>query len=185
MLTLKTARLRLRPFVLDDLDDYYRATRSDPDVMRFLPGGKPQTIEQTEQSLRRIMAHWDRHGFAMMAVIHAADDVVIGHCGLQYLPDLPDIEVGYALAKAYWGQGLATEAARACLRYGFETIGLDHIVAIFMPENTASERVMIKLGMRTEGTRHVYGMDMPWYTISRDDFDPGDAPYALVRDGDA
>jgi ribosomal-protein-alanine N-acetyltransferase len=179
MAEIETARLRLRPFTLDDIDSYYRAVVSDPDVMRYLPGRVPRPYERTEPMIRFYMEHQAQHGFAFWAVIHQAEDRLIGHAGLQYIPNTPEIEVGYALASAYWGQGLAPEAAHAALRYGFETLGLDRIVAVAVPENAASQRVMLKIGMRYEKIAQVYGTDLPCYAIERDAFQPGDAPYVV------
>jgi RimJ/RimL family protein N-acetyltransferase len=139
---IETARLRLRLFRLDDLDDYYTAIRRDPDVMRFLPGGQPQSRERTEQVIGKSIDYWQDHDFGGFAVIHKADGKLIGQCGLHVIPGQTDVELFYALAKPYWGQGLAAEAGHACLRYGFETVGLARIVAVFAPGNMRSERVM-------------------------------------------
>ena len=179
---IETARLRLRPFVLDDLDAYYAAIRRDPDVMRFLPGGQPQPRERAEQVIRRFIDAWRDQHFGGFAVIHQADGKLIGQCGLEIIPNQTDVELFYAFAKPYWGQGYAAEAGRACLRYGFESAGLDRIFAMFVPGNTASERVMIKLGMKSIGLRPAYGSALPCYAITRDEFQPGDAPYRLLND---
>ncbi|NDJ75254.1 MAG: GNAT family N-acetyltransferase [Chloroflexi bacterium] len=167
---ITTARLRLRAFTLDDVPAYHAAVFSDPDVMRYLPGGEPRPLEAAEKAVQHFTASWQQHDLGLWAVIQRADDTLIGHCGLQYIPDTPYIEVGYVLAKPYWGQGLATEAARAALRFGFEQRGLDRIVAVFVPENTGSERVMIKLGMKNQGLLQAYGTDLPCYTITREAF---------------
>jgi RimJ/RimL family protein N-acetyltransferase len=68
------------------------------------------------------------------------------------------------------------------LRYGFETVGLDRIFAMFVPGNTASERVMIKLGMKSAGLRAAYDTQLPAYVMARNEFQPGDAPYRLIID---
>ena len=73
---------------------------------------------------------------------------MIGFCGLQTLAETPEIEIGWWLARAWWGKGLATEAAREALRDGFERVGLRRVVAIAQPQNRASIRVMEKLGMK-------------------------------------
>jgi RimJ/RimL family protein N-acetyltransferase len=177
---IETARLRLRPFTLDDLDEYYATIRSDPDVMRYLPGGQPQSHEHAEKVIRFFIDYWRDHDHGGFAVIHEADGKLIGQCGLQIIPGQTDVELFYALAKPYWGHGYAAEAGHACLRYGFETAGLDRIFAMFVPENTASERVMIKLGMTSVGLYAAYDTHLPCYTIVRDEFQPGDAPYQLA-----
>jgi RimJ/RimL family protein N-acetyltransferase len=177
---IETARLRLRPFTLDDLDDYYTAIRCDPDVMRYLPGGQPQSRERAKQVLSFFIDYWRVHDYGGFAAVHQADGRLIGQCGLQIIPGQTDVELFYALARPYWGQGYASEAGRACLRYGFETAGLDRIFAMFVPGNTASEHVMIKLGMKPAGMYTAYDASLPCYAITRDEFQHGDAPYRLV-----
>lgn len=176
---IETARLIMCPFILDDETAYYQAVLSDPDVMRYLPSGVPLPPERTLPILQRFMDYWTLHGFGLWAVVHKADAKLIGHCGLQFIPDTTDVEVAYALAKAYWGIGLAPEAAQAALRYGFEQLKLDQIVAVAMPENAASQRVMVKIGMKYQKIAHVYGTELPYYTIKNEDFQPGDAPYIV------
>lgn len=179
---IETARLLLRPFTLDDEAAYYEVVLSDPDVMRYLPSGVPLPKDRTLPILQRFMDYWTLHGFGLWAVVHKIDDRLIGHCGLQLIPDTTDVEVAYALAKPYWGIGLAPEAAQAALRFGFEHLKLDQIVAVAMPENAASQRVMVKIGMTYQKIAHVYGGELPYYTIARNEFHPGDAPYQL-REG--
>jgi len=89
----------------------------------------------------------------------------IGWCGLQYLPETEEVEVAYLLGKAYWGKGLATEAAQASLRYGFEDLGLESIVGIVHLENKASQRVLEKLGLTCVEQANYFGMDCYRYSI--------------------
>ncbi len=181
MPVIETARLRLRDFTLNDADDYYQAIMCDPDVRRYLPGGHPLPRDHAESILRFFIEYWDTHHMGGLAIIHKAENRLIGQCGLQVVPGTEDeVEVYYALAKACWGQGIAPEAAHACLRYGFESLNLDRIVALFMPENKASERVMVKIGMTYQGVRLAYGTELPWYAITRSEFNVGDTPYTLM-----
>ncbi len=179
MPTIDTARLRLRPFSPNDAPAYHTAILSDPDVMRYLPGREPLPVEQTAANLDRIREHWEQRNYGLWAVIHRANDRLIGHCGLHMLPEGTAVEVVYALARAYWGQGLAAEAAHASLRYGFETLGLDRIIAVAVPANTASLRVMEKIGMAYQGIIPAYGTELPCYALARAAFRPGGAPYVL------
>lgn len=179
---IETERLLLRPFTLDDVDAYHAAIRSDPDVMRYLPGGVPQPRADTERVIQHFIIMWETQPFGGFAVIHKADGALIGQCGLAYVPGWGTelVELFYALAQPYWGQGFATEAARAVLRFGFETGGLERIVAVFMPENTGSERVMRKLGMASQGMLQAYGDELPCYAITRAAFAYGDGAYACT-----
>jgi RimJ/RimL family protein N-acetyltransferase len=180
MAELETARLRLRPFKLDDVDAFYQAITCDPDVMRYLPGGVPRSPERTAEMIQNYMKHWQQRGFGVWAVLHKADDKLIGHCGVQTLVETNENELIYAVAKPYWGQGLISEGAHACLRCGFEEFGFDRIVAVAVAENTASRRVMVKIGMTYEKMASVYGTVLPYYAIQREQFDPGEAPYRVT-----
>ncbi|MBX3086607.1 MAG: GNAT family N-acetyltransferase, partial [Anaerolineae bacterium] len=98
-------------------------------------------------------------------VVHRADNALMGQCGLNRLPD-GAVEVFYALAKGYWGQGLATEAAHAAVEYGFEVVKLLQIIALAYPDNTASRHVIEKLGMRYQGTTdRYYNIEFAYYTL--------------------
>jgi ribosomal-protein-alanine N-acetyltransferase len=95
------------------------------------------------------------------------------------------VEVAYALGRAHWGGGIASEAARASLRYGFEQMKLPRIIAVAVPENTGSRRVMEKIGMQFEGmTDQYYRATLALYSIQRADFNPGDEAYRLIRMAD-
>jgi ribosomal-protein-alanine N-acetyltransferase len=102
------------------------------------------------------------------AVIERTTGELIGHCGLNHMPESTDIEVLYALARATWGRGLATEAAEAALAHGFGPVALPRIIAVTKPENVASRRVMERLGMAYEGERDAFGMHLACYALSRD-----------------
>ena len=97
-------------------------------------------------------------------------DTLIGICGLQHLPEGPDVEIGWWLAPSHWGQGLATEAARQALAYGFQVIKLQRIVAIAQAANRDSLRVMDRIGMRFEREAVHKGLRVVLYVIDRDMF---------------
>ncbi|MGB5963734.1 MAG: GNAT family N-acetyltransferase [Coleofasciculaceae cyanobacterium] len=165
MREIETPRLRLRQFTCDDLDDLYRLYNS-PDLMRYIGKGI-RTKNETQTALSSIIKHYE-HGFGMWAVISKDDDKLIGRCGLCFLDHTPEVELGYLLDKSYWRKGLATEASHASLKYGFEVVKLDKIVAIAKPENIASRRVMEKVGMKYEKDAYFYNNDVVYYAISRD-----------------
>src|SRR5262249_31445154 len=150
--TLTTARLELRPITADDLDDL-AALYADPDVMRFIGSGLPRSREEAVGRLQAQLDHWRRHGFGFFLMRRggepgaSATGGFVGRCGLQYLGDTGAVELGYTLARPFWGQGYATEASRACVSYAFGVLGLPRVVAIARPANAASRRVMAKLGM--------------------------------------
>jgi ribosomal-protein-alanine N-acetyltransferase len=172
---IETERLVLRKFNGDDLEELIKL-RADPEVMRYIGD---QSRERVTERFKYYVSLYDSHGFGMWAVIHKEAGALIGWCGLIFLDETPEVEVGYGVAREYWGQGLMTEAARASLRYGFEKIGLERIVAVAFPENTASRRIMEKLGMRFEKNVIHYGHECVYYAIGRDEFRAGDSFYLL------
>ena len=167
---LETAHLLLRPFTADDAPLLHQAVYGNAAVMRYLPGGVPRTLEQTQQVIEFFTNHYQQHGFGAWVLVHQADGQFIGQCGLNRLPDDGEVEVFYAIAEPYWGQGLTTEAAEAVLGYGFERAALERIIALAVPENIASRRVMEKLGMRYEGVTTAYyrGAGLALYTLTRE-----------------
>ncbi len=169
--TLETERLRLRPFTPDDVDAYYEGISRDPDVMRYLPGGKPRLRSDSQWVVGYFIHHMELHGFGIWAVEEKTSGALIGHAGLEYIPAAEDVEIAYTLAKAYWGRGYATEAARAALSYGFETVDLDAVYGLAFPANTASRNVMRKLGMDYQGvTDRFYGSELACYHLTRDQY---------------
>lgn len=177
---IETARLRLRGYTPDDLD-HLSSIRADSVVMRYIGTGLPQDEVQSGAWLEKHRVRWEQHDFGMWAVALKGDETLLGWCGLALLDDTPEVEVGYGFSKASWGKGIATEAARASLRFSFEERNLDRIVAVAMPENTGSQRVMEKIGMKYVKRAHYYGADVVYYAITRDEFRPTVARYILRR----
>jgi RimJ/RimL family protein N-acetyltransferase len=169
---IETSRLRLRMFTHDDLNDL-AAIRADSDVMRYIGSGKPESIEQVQAALNKNIAHWEQHGFGRWAVVDKQSNKLIGWCGLSYLAE--DVEIGYGIAKPYWGQRLASEAAAATIKYGFEQLRLVRIVAVAWPDNIVSQRVMERLGMKYVKTTHYYDAEVVYYAISHDEYLGGES----------
>ena len=181
MATIETARLRLRPFAMNDLDALHQQIYSEAEVMRYLPGGQPRPRDETEVVLSEFIAHEVRHGYTIDAVIDKRSGQFMGMCGLFVLKEDGAVEIAYALGQSFWGQGYTTEAAVAVLRYGFETIGLQRIIALAVPENIASQRVMQKIGMQHQGTTHrYYNTDLVLYTLASESFVPDDSLYIVT-----
>lgn len=172
MTGIETARLQLRQFTLDDFDNLFRLY-SDAEVMRYL---SLRTREQTQASLHKHIQHWQQHNFGMWAVIHKDSNKLIGRCGLGFLENTPEVELGYVFDKSYWNMGLGTEASQATLQYGFGELKLDRIVAIAKPENIASIRVIQKVGMKYQKNAHYYGHDVVYYAISRSEWQLDNSP---------
>lgn len=165
----ETQRLLIRPYTLDDLPELIEL-RSDPEVHRYLGGWERQNPAEVTKRLDFYIACYEKFGFGMSAMIWKESGETIGGSGLQPLEDTGEIEVGYSLKKAYWNRGLGTECAKAWLKYGFETSGLERIVAVCDGANIGSWRIMEKCGMTFEGMKQAYGMDCKFYAISKDAF---------------
>jgi len=151
MIIAEAPSLFLRQFHIADLDAIAEVF-GDPEVMRFGPG--PQSRDWVQKWLRGCREEcYQKWGFGLWAVVRKSDRRVIGYCGLTRFDDLggqPEIEIGYRLARAAWGRGLATEAARAARDYAFDVLTLPRLVAIIDPRNLASIRVAEKCGLRYE-----------------------------------
>ncbi|BDA71519.1 probable acetyltransferase [Calothrix sp. PCC 7716] len=164
---IETTRLCLRPLAITDLNDLAEIY-SDPEVMRYRLLPEPASRKQTQESLESYILHWKEYGFGRWAAIYKTSRQLIGHCGLEHITSLKEIELSYLLAREYWGQGLATEAAMALLQYAWETLQLKRLVAIAKPENLASRRVMEKIGMQYEKNIQFYGVEWMLYKINND-----------------
>jgi ribosomal-protein-alanine N-acetyltransferase len=166
--TSYTDRLTLRGFSAADLDIYARRVFADPEVTRYQPQREIPPLERAVRSMRYFNRHWDEFGYGIWAVTDRQDGQLIGQCGLNYLAENGEVEVDYALARAYWGKGIATEAARAALDFGFyNNPPLQKIIALAAPENLASRRVMEHLGMTYTREADYFGMHLVWYEITR------------------
>ncbi len=175
VIDLRTPRLRLRPFTEADAPAHLELYR-DSEVTRHLGGG-PFAGEQVEQRSRRavekFVRHWAEKGFGVFAVEELETGRFLGQCGLNTIDELAEIEILYALERAAWGRGLATEAARAALAFGFDEARLPRIVAVTRPEHRASRGVLEKLGMRYERDVQVFGIHAVLYALTRDADSPG------------
>ncbi|WP_071516279.1 GNAT family N-acetyltransferase [Geitlerinema sp. PCC 9228] len=150
MIVLETPRLYLRKLRWDDLDDLV-ARYSDPEVMIYI-SGKPYQRQETQAHLQRYLEMEPKYGFSLWAAIYRENGRFIGRCGLipQEIEGVAEVEIGYMLAKAYWGKGLATEAALAIRNYGFHKLGCSRLISLIDPQNQASMRVAAKIGLRYE-----------------------------------
>jgi RimJ/RimL family protein N-acetyltransferase len=149
ILELRTTRLRLRGWCREDLDGF-AALNADPRVMAHFP--QLLSREQSDLLAERIVSDLRSQGWGLWAVEVAATRSFAGFVGLSRprFPAhfTPAVEVGWRLAHEYWGRGYATEAARAALGFGFESLGLSEIVSFTSVDNVPSRRVMERLGMR-------------------------------------
>ena len=156
---LETKRLLLRHFVHNDLDALF-AFYSDPDVVKYIPDA-PRTYEETKEELEWFLnGHPKFPELGLWATIYRETGQFIGRCGLLpwTIEGQQEVEVAFALAKAHWGQGLATEAAQGIAKYGFEQLQLSRLICVIDHDNQGSINVATKLGMSFEKeARDEYG----------------------------
>jgi len=162
--TLTTERLILRLFTMNDIEDLFAIT-NETDIFRYFPTKTGWTIEKTERSIFHQIQHWDKYGYGQMAVTLTDSGQLMGWCGLEFLPETNETEVGYLLSKAFWGKGYATEAAKESVKFGVENVGLKEIIGLTDPENIASQKVLQKCGMTFTRRQVYFGMEMFRYAI--------------------
>lgn len=145
---IETPRLLIRQWVPDDWKRA-RPLFTLPEVMRYIGDGKPRSDEQIQRFINGGIEQTIKRGWALWPVIYKEDAELIGFCGFNdgYAPD---VEIGWRLLPGYWGRGLATEAARAVLNYGFNVIGFPHVISVAQADNVASIKIMEKLGMQLQ-----------------------------------
>jgi len=177
MTILTTTRLRLEPFTAGHLVGLNQLN-SDPEVMRYLTGGRPDTLDETRTQIDRIEKRWLEVGYAWWALIERETDEVIGAGAIQNLrreaTPLPDLacplEIGWRLRRDRWGRGFAVEAARAMGDFAFKQLDAPELFAVCDPANTASANVMKRLGMQELGIQRWYGKDTLTYRIAAEDW---------------
>jgi len=175
---LRTPRLLLRRFRMEDADAVFAYAR-DPEMTRFVFWQAHASIEDSREFLQRTLQGYADGFPPVWAIEHLADRTVIGSCAYHEV-SIMNLrgEIGYALARKYWGQGIMSEAVRAAVDYGFRVVGLNRIEARCDVDNTASWHVMEKVGMKFEGVLrqniilHGQARDVRMYGILREDWPP-------------
>lgn len=162
--TLETERLWLRLPDMADLDAL-AAIYADPKVMRFIKNGT-RTRLQAAEALRTLMDEWEQNKIGVWMVIEKQTQQLLGICGF-----VGQAELGYILAKSAWGRGIATEAVRACLQYGFEVAGYQTIGAGALRENTASICILQKLEMSRRPRAYFDENGGAYFELERSDWE--------------
>jgi ribosomal-protein-alanine N-acetyltransferase len=121
---IETARLILRAYLPEDTDALLAIWR-DPDLSQYFPPSfKERDQQEMLECIRRTANLWQTRGYSQWGVVSKNDGQLIGYCGLQVLDNTCEVELYYGFTRNFWGQGIATEATRAAVRYGFEEIKL-------------------------------------------------------------
>jgi [ribosomal protein S5]-alanine N-acetyltransferase len=172
VIVLETARLVLRRLRPDDLDALFALYR-DPETRRYFPDGT-RTLDETHEELSWFLNGYPRDPrLGLWATLDKATGAFIGRCGLLpwTIDGRDEVEVAYLLDRAYWGRGLASEAARGIVHHAFVSLDVARLISLVDPANVASQRVAMNAGMRWAG--------------ETDDADDGREPariYAVTRE---
>lgn len=166
--TLETERLVLRTFREGDTDAYAEMT-ADPEVMRFL-GGKPMSRQEAWRNMAMVLGHWHLRGFGFWAVEEKSSGELVGRVGCWQPEGWPQLEVGWALRRRFWGRGYATEAARASVEYAFTSLNQTRVISLIAPDNVNSIRVAERLGERPQGEWEVFGTKVIIYAVGREEW---------------
>lgn len=167
---IETKRLQLRPtkdIDLGDLADLY----GDAEVMQYILPPLNRTI--VAEMINWFQKEWNQLGYGHFALFEKKSGKFIGQCGLQKFlgkPDGKEVELAFVIAKAFWGQGYATEATEAVLDFGFTRGGLYRIVAVTMEENRSSKRVLEKSGFQFHENKKIFERMIMYYSLGREQF---------------
>lgn len=169
-LIIETERLLIRPFTLEDIEPSY-AMNLDAEVSRYTGDGGVVSKKEIERRIvENVFGDYKKHGFGRLAVELKRESTFIGFTGLKYIEDLDEVELGYRFMKEYWGKGIATESGKACINFGFHTLGLKKIIGMVLPENKGSIRVLEKLNFEYERYIIEDGQEINIYSLSKDTY---------------
>ena len=142
---IETQRCYLRELSVYDAQFFYDLN-ADSEVIKYT-GDMPFNTLQEAESFLRNYNQYELYGFGRWAVINKTTGDFLGWCGLKYLPDQNEVDLGYRFFKKYWNQGFATETAKACIAYGFNDLNLAKIIGRAMEMNVGSIKVLEKAGL--------------------------------------
>lgn len=170
----ETDRIILREIVLDDAAAMFEMD-ADPEVHTYLGKSPIQTIDQAIQNIKYIRQQYLDYGIGRWAIADKGTRQFAGWGGLKYRTDEVNghanfYEVGYRLLRKFWGQGLATESAKASLKYAFEELHLDKVYAMANVENDASRNALLKSGLKITGQLEYEGIQCHWFEIKQADW---------------
>ena len=162
----------------DDAPALFQVT-GDPEVMRYWAPGPDMDVAAAARRIAAIEAHWRSHGFGDLAVVERHTGELIGFSGLHFIPDMEEVNVGYALRRDRWRLGYGQEVCRAALALGFRGLGLEVLVAVIAPQNRASIALAERCGLAFWKAITWQGRDRVVYRMTRDTWaSGGSAPVA-------
>ena len=167
----ETPRTILREMNMDDVDPFFEMD-SDPEVHKYLGTRPAENRDQIIETIHYVRQQYIDNGIGRWAIVEKSTNKFIGWTGLKLVKDLINdqtdyYDLGYRLIRKYWGQGYATETAQASLRYGFDKLNLNEIIATVNCENAASKKVVEKLGFTLCETFYLRELKHDWYKINK------------------
>lgn len=171
---IETERLLIRELVPTDVEGMFDLD-SNPEVHQYLGKQPVQSKEEAIGVLNFIRQQYSDHGIARWAMVDKKTGDFIGWTGFKYITDLTNnhvnyYDLGYRLRQKYWGMGIATEAAMACLEYGFNQLGFQEVFATADCENAGSNNILTKLGFTRIETFDLDGEPHHWYRLDKTEF---------------
>ena len=161
---LETPRLRMRAFRSSDLDAF-AAMSADEEVMRYIGTGAALKPPDAWRSMAFFLGHWQLLGHGMWALESKETGELIGRAGFLQPEGWPGFELGWLLSRSHWGLGYAREAAKAALRFAFETLNRDRVISLIRPANARSIKLAISLGYALVGELELLGGKVLVYEI--------------------
>ena len=166
---LETERLLLRPLSADEVGSLCRIS-NEPNVRLYLWDDEPVSEATIKGLIAQSERMFSQEQIGLFGVRVRGSEDLVGFCGFVRLGGMEESELWYELTQMVWGRGLATEAARACVRYAFEEVGMERVIAGADAPNTASLRVIEKLGMKYLGNINPSAPQEPYFALYRKDF---------------
>ena len=168
----ETIRFILRPFRLEDVDDFFEM-ESDPEVHKFIGKTPVKTKEEVQKLIQGVFDQYEKNGIGRWAIEDKNTGEVVGWSGIKLEDQALDFEyydVGYRIKRKHWGKGIATEVGLESVRYGFVEMKLDKIAGGAEVEHDVSNHLLQKIGLKPAGIVKAFGKDHYWFEISREDW---------------
>jgi len=173
---IETERLILREFNVHDYKAVYKFG-SNLEVQKYTGDKIIESLEEAKELIKNVsFKDYKNYGYGRWATIYKPDNKLIGFAGLKYLPEMDSTDIGFRFLPNYWGKGLATEASKEIIKYGFEKLELNQIIGIAHPENIGSCKVLEKIGLTLykideyDGDGKAYN----WYKIDKTSYKVGE-----------
>ena len=168
-LTTKTHGLILRPHRESDAPFMFHLN-SDPEVTKFTGDGALASVDKAVQMIQSLRSQFEEKQMGRFIVINPLTEKPMGWCGLKYLEDLKEVDLGYRFLKEHWGHGYASDTSHTCLQYGFKQLQLKRIIATVIPQNIGSVKVLTKMGLKKVAVVIDGGEECDRYEITLEDY---------------